>query len=297
MAGAGIVGLTCAHRLAEAGHRVDVVARDLPRETTSALAPAVWYPDVADSSDRVAGWAATTYDAFARLAAASPDCGVRMLEGTQVHLAEQPDPWWREVVPYFEHTATIPDRYRDGWRFRLPVVDMPVYLDWLVDGLERRGVTMTRLNLQALPDGADLVVNATGLGGRHFAEDPSLEPVAGQVVQVEQFGLDRWWLDLDGPTFVVPRGDCVVVGGTAVEGTWNRTPDPAVADDILARAGELVPEVLSARVLRHKVGLCPARPTVRLERVDRVIHCYGHGGSGVTLSWGCADEVAVLAAG
>src|ERR671920_557115 len=42
--GAGVVGLTCALRLLEAGHRVDVVARDLPRETTSAVAAGFWYP-------------------------------------------------------------------------------------------------------------------------------------------------------------------------------------------------------------------------------------------------------------
>jgi D-amino-acid oxidase len=51
------------------------------------------------------------------------------------------------------------------------------------------------------------------------------------------------------------------------------------------------------------VGLRPARPSVRLEeerlahgagQVSRVVHCYGHGGAGVTLSWGCADEVASL---
>ena len=42
--GAGVIGLSCAVRLLEAGHRVDVLARDLPRETTSAVAAAIWYP-------------------------------------------------------------------------------------------------------------------------------------------------------------------------------------------------------------------------------------------------------------
>ena len=42
------------------------------------------------------------------------------------------------------------------------------------------------------------------------------------------------------------------------------------------------------------VGLRPARPAVRLEAEGRVVHCYGHGGAGVTLAWGCAGEVAAL---
>ena len=56
-----------------------------------------------------------------------------------------------------------------------------------------------------------------------------------------------------------------------------------------------MPELRGARVVRHKVGLRPVRPAVRLERVGDVVHCYGHGGAGVTLSWGVADEVASLA--
>jgi D-amino-acid oxidase len=55
-----------------------------------------------------------------------------------------------------------------------------------------------------------------------------------------------------------------------------------------------VPELRTARVLRHKVGLRPVRPAVRLERVGDVVHCYGHGGAGVTLSWGVAEEVVAL---
>ena len=48
-------------------------------------------------------------------------------------------------------------------------------------------------------------------------------------------------------------------------------------------------------MLEHRVGLRPGRPEIRLEREtlpDGVpcVHNYGHGGSGVTLSWGCAEE-------
>ena len=54
--GAGVVGLSCAVRLLEAGHRVDVVARDLPLETTSAVAAALWYPYRAYPFERVTAW-------------------------------------------------------------------------------------------------------------------------------------------------------------------------------------------------------------------------------------------------
>jgi D-amino-acid oxidase len=294
--GAGVVGLTCAVRLLEAGHRVDVVARDLPLETTSAVAAALWYPYRALPQDRVTAWSRTSYDAFAALAA-DERTGVRMLTGTEVLATPQPDPWWRSAVPSLDRETSLPPGYADGWTFVAPVVDMPVFLRWLVRRVEELGGTLTRMNLSALPDDGTLVVNATGLGGRHFGADPSVTPVRGQVVVVEQVGIARWVLDSAGLTYVVPRTDEVVVGGTDVEGEWSRTPDPAVAEGILHRATALVPELEGARVRRHKVGLRPARPGVRLEREGNVIHCYGHGGAGVTLSWGCADDVVGLGAG
>ena len=122
-------------------------------------------------------------------------------------------------------------------------------------------------------------------------------PVQGQVVLVEQVGpgaLVARQLAAEGPTYVVPRSRDIVVGGTDVEGEWSRTPSPDVAAAILRRALRLVPALAGAEVLGHKVGLRPARPEVRLERVGDVVHCYGHGGAGVTLSWGCADEVVEL---
>jgi D-amino-acid oxidase len=303
--GAGVIGLTSAVRLAEAGHRVDVLARDLPRETTSAVAAALWYPYLALPQDRVTAWSARSYEMFAALAA-QPSTGVRMQSGTEVFRAATPDPWWRDALPALQRVAPgvlLPAGYVDGWTFVAPVVEMPIYLDWLVGRLTELGGTITRMSLGGLAPtgegGADVVVECAGLGARLFAADQTVVPVRGQVVIVRQVGLREWWLDTDSatPTYVVPRSSDIVVGGTEEHGEWSRTPDPDTARDILDRAVALVPALRGAKVLQHKVGLRPARPSVRLERVGDVVHCYGHGGAGVTLSWGCADEVVSLVGG
>ena len=275
-----------------------MVARDLPLETTSSVAAALWYPYRAYPFERVTAWAATTYGELARLAD-DERTGVSVVTGTEVLRTASAPPWWAAAVPELRAPTELPAGYASGWTFEAPVVEMPVYLRWLVARVESLGGTVTRMALAGLPDLAEVVVNAAGLGSRLFATDGSVLPVRGQVVYVEQVGLDRWWLDSGGPTYVVPRSEDIVVGGTEEEGSWDPVPDEAVAKDILARARELVPELRRAKVLGHRVGLRPARPTVRLEAVnaptgERVVHCYGHGGAGVTLSWGCADEVADL---
>ena len=290
--GAGVVGLSCAVRLLEAGHRVDVVARDLPLETTSAVAAALWYPYRALPQDRVTAWSATSYAAFAALAA-DDGTGVRMRWGTEVLPEPRADPWWVGAVPGLERMRV--DGYADGWSFTAPVIEMPIYLRWLAGRVDTLGGTVTRANLSRLPAGP-LVVNCAGIGSRLLAQDLTVTPVRGQVVLVAQTGLKQWWLDESGPTYVVPRSRDIVVGGTDDEGDWSRTPDLATAERILARAVALVPELAGATVLRHRVGLRPVRPAVRVERVGDVVHCYGQGGAGVTLSWGCADEVVRLAA-
>jgi D-amino-acid oxidase len=289
-------------RALEHGHHVDVLARDLPLETTSAVAAALWYPYRAYPFERVTAWAAASYRELGRLSG-DERTGVRMLRGTELHRSATVDPWWVGAVPALTRVSTMPAPYVDGWTFEAPVVEMPVYLPWLAATVEELGGTVTRMALSALPDGdgAEVVVDASGLGARLLASDSSVLPVRGQVVLVEQFGLDRWWLDGATPLYVVPRSEHVVLGGTDGEGEWDRRPDPDVAKQIMERAADLVPEVAGARVVGHRVGLRPARPTVRLEAERRGtttwVHCYGHGGAGVTLSWGCADEVAGLVDG
>ncbi|MCY4725739.1 FAD-dependent oxidoreductase [Nocardioides sp. STR2] len=296
--GAGVVGLTCAVRLLEAGHRVDVVARDLPLETTSSVAAAVWSP-YSHPQQHVVRWARAAYDTFAALCD-DDTSGVVMRTGTELFREEGGDVWWREALPPGagpDRETSLPPGYASGLTMRTPVVEMPVYLGWLSGRVHQLGGSVTRLNLSALPAGDALVVNASGIGSRLLGGDPSVVPVRGQVVLVEQVGIDHWWIDAATPAYVVPRSRDVVLGGTAIEGEWSRTPDPAVARTILERAAEIEPRLAGARILRHKVGLRPARPAVRLEREGDVIHCYGHGGCGVTVSWGCADDVVALADG
>lgn len=296
--GAGVVGLSCAVRLLEAGHEVSVVARDLPLETTSAVAAALWYPYRAYPFERVTAWSATTYAELVRLAA-DDATGVVVRPGTELLREPAPTPWWASAVPALELLPEVPTGYAAGWAFDAPVVEMRAYLPWLVARIEALGGTVTRMALSALPDLAEVVVNAAGLGARLFAGDGSVVPVRGQVVYVEQVGLERWWLDESGPTYVIPRSRDIVVGGTDDEGDWSRAVDEATGKELLARARDLVPALRGARILGQRVGLRPARPAVRLEAAStpvggRVVHCYGHGGAGITLSWGCADEVAEL---
>jgi D-amino-acid oxidase len=296
--GAGVVGLTCAVRLAEDGHDVHVLARDLPQETASAVAAAWWYPYRASPPERVTAWAARTYVVLEALAT-DPDSGVVMRDSVEVHRSSAGEPWWRTAVPALTHDREgLPAGYVDSWCFRAPVVEMPVYLDRLMGRLEAAGGGLTRLALAALPVHADVVVNCSGLGSRLLADDLGVHPVRGQVLRVEQVGLERVWL-AEGPTYVVPRSRDIVVGGTADVGAWDRRVDLAVAAGMLERATALVPQLAGARVLGHRVALRPARDRVRLELQRRpgaspLVHCYGHGGAGVTLSWGCADEVASL---
>jgi D-amino-acid oxidase len=118
-------------------------------------------------------------------------------------------------------------------------------------------------------------------------------------------GLESFLLDEGNPegvTYIVPRTEDCVLGGTAEEGEWDTEPDPEIAAGILRRCVALESRLAEAAVLEHRVGLRPGRPEVRLERDNLsngvpCIHNYGHGGSGVTLSWGCAEEVTELVRG
>src|SRR5262249_2218815 len=129
--GAGVIGLTTAIRLAEAGHQVRVQTAAAPTETTSAVAAALWFPYRAYPGAEVARWSAATYQTLTRLAGA-PGTGVAMRHGRELFRTPTPDPWWKDAVPSLRRATELPDGYADGFTMTVPVIDMSVHLDWLV---------------------------------------------------------------------------------------------------------------------------------------------------------------------
>jgi D-amino-acid oxidase len=125
-------------------------------------------------------------------------------------------------------------------------------------------------------------------------------PVRGQVVVVRNPGIEEFYIDhaLHGYDYVYafPHGDLVLLGGTAEEGAWDMPPRPEVSARILRDTTAVFPQLSGAEVVAERVGLRPYRPSVRLEAESlpggRVLwHNYGHGGGGVSLSWGCARDL------
>jgi len=304
--GGGVSGLSCGIRLGEAGYTVELRARELTPHTTSDVAAAVWYPYRAWPQERVNAWAKRTYAVLQALGRESPASGILMVSGVDAFRTPVEDPWWRDSVPDFRRARPeeLPPGFVDGYGFTAPVIEMPRYLPFLMERFRALGGRIVQREVRSLEEAwadAPVVVNCTGLGARILVGDETLYPIRGEVLRVAPSPVDRFVFDADeagGVAYVIPRsGDCIL-GGTTEEGRWSVEPDPAQVDGILARTAALLPPGARPRVVEHKVGLRPGRPSVRLEAERAggrtVVHDYGHGGAGVTLSWGCAEEVVAL---
>lgn len=306
--GCGVSGLSCGIRLLERGFSVTIVAERLPPQTTSDIAPAFWYPFKAFPLERVQSWGQLSLEEFYRLMA-EPEAGVSAATLVELFPTPTPTPWWAGLVRRCQSipASELPPGYQAGFQAEVPLIETPRYMPYLLARFRRLGgqIEQRRVtHLSDLSESGRVLVNCAGLGARELGSDDTIYPIRGQIIRVRQPGLDRQIINaLSGPalTYIVPRSQDCILGGTAEEHHWSVIPEPATAAAIMQRAQELAPSLALADVLEHLVGLRPGRKEVRLE-LERlgpdcaVIHNYGHGGAGFTLSWGCAQEVAELAA-
>eukprot|EP00756_Hemistasia_phaeocysticola_P043996 Hpha_TRINITY_DN17579_c0_g1::TRINITY_DN17579_c0_g1_i1::g.92432::m.92432/K00273/DAO, aao; D-amino-acid oxidase len=211
--------------------------------------------------------------------------------------------------------------FASGYWYTAPVVHMPTYLGYLESALRGIGVcfvshTVTDLRTPLpegrpnLPSRVDLVVNCTGLGASKLTGDTALFPVRGVLVRVRVppgVECEEVVNDETRPpphlAYIVPQRDgLVALAGSSEAGRWELTVSEAEKESIVSRCERLYPSLKGAKVEGTWAGLRPARKGgCRLELVAAatpgpdVIHNYGHGGSGVVTSWGCADATQALA--
>lgn len=314
--GGGVIGLTTALVLARAGWHVTVLTADRAASTTSAVAAGAWYPTRVGPRDRVLAWGRRTVEVLTELETVA-DTGVRRQPTRDLHRQGEPDvPWWAPAVGGVRAVPSgqLPAGFAAGWDFVAPLAVMPRYLTWLERQLRSRAVPIVTGRVEQLAEAAAqarrhvpgpavvAVIDCAGLAARALTDDPDLHPVRGEVLRVPDPGLSRSLRVVDdpqGPTYVHPRGDDVVLGGTTVDDVDDLTPDARAAAAILDRCRALVPQLAGLPVLEHRVGLRPGRPTIRCE-LDRdggdvlLVHHYGHGGAGLTCSWGSAERVLQL---
>ena len=302
--GAGVSGLTCGVVLAERGFDTAIFAKEIGQQTTSGAAAAIWFPYDAQPAEKVIPWALETYKALIDLTR-DPRSGVSMIDLRQFsRTGEIQIPDWAIPLGAAAVSTGLRPVFKGGFSLRVPLTDTTIYLDYLATRFQKAGgeinANVCFEKLEEVDRDFDLVINCAGIGARELVRDTDLEPHRGQVVIVPRVeDLSCAIVCDDAPLmYAIPRTNDCVFGGTN-DLRSDLAADPATTNRIIAECSRVL-NIERPNVLAARVGLRPFRKSgVRLER-DRlsddrtVIHNYGHGGSGFTLSWGCAREVASL---
>jgi D-amino-acid oxidase len=306
--GAGVSGLTCGVVFAEQGCRTTVFAKDIGQQTTSSVAAAVWFPYHVEPAERVIPLALDTYQVLLDLAR-FPESGVSIIESRQflrtgeIEIPDWAVPLGASVIP--SEVEGSPESFTSGFSLPVPLMDTTIYLDYLAARfLKAGGEINANIHFEKLED-VDrefaLVINCAGIGARELVRDADLEPHRGQVAIVPRIeGLSCAVVCDDAPLmYAIPRATDCVFGGTN-DFSDNLSADPETTDRIVAECSRVL-NIERPHVISERVGLRPFRKSgVRLEREQlhdgrTVIHNYGHGGAGFTLSWGCAHKALAMA--
>lgn len=305
--GCGVSGLSSAIRLQEAGFAVRIVSREVPPHTTSDVAGAIWHPISAEHLPNGLRWAAECREELLRLVD-DPASGVALISLLEPLDESAEGGRWLEMIDDVRRVpeGELPPGYTLGYRYQVPIVETPIYMPYLVRRFQANGGEIQQAlvsDLGKLAGSERLVVNCTGAWAGKLTGDSRVFPIRGQILRLPpQPQLSRGFHSHGGPlgfTYIFPRSQDCLLGGTSEAGSWSTRPNPASSAAIRGRCVAVERSLADAEVIDVRVGLRPGRDEVRLELEETangpVIHNYGHSGIGFTLSWGCANDVARLA--
>ena len=325
--GAGVIGLSAALHLVEKFPKeldITVIAEKFSPETTSnKAAMAVTPPKFSGNSskfqtdslevrEKIKKWSRESFKHFNSIFHSEENGEVQLSlrTGYEYKYCSVPDPFWSDIVFGFRHvdltseegkTINAPPNCTDVWAYSTYIFEPSYYLKWMEKKFQLGGGTCEKRKIENLDelDKYDIIVNCTGLGSHQLLKDYALRPSRGQVLLVRAPWISHFFINLapDGHTwYICPRPNGAVVGGTAELDNWNQTPDPKLSERIMKECRTIVPSLAKAEVIDEWVGLRPVRNPVRLDSYEDangalVVNCYGHGGNGAALSWGCAVEI------
>jgi D-amino-acid oxidase len=299
--GAGISGLATAYELGKQKHTIKIIAKDFTPNITSDRAAAFWFPYHIRNDERGIHWCKRSYEVYEKLSEDSSS-GVsmqRLLKVVRQGVEEQEMTWF-SFMPESSYRILegheIPEGYAIGYDVQVPLIETQIFLPWLMNELQQMNITMAEREIQSFDEIADTdaIINCSALGARQLCNDKELIPVRGQVGLLAPKSFDYIFLDNELPLYIVPRKDALIIGGTYEEGITDAVTEAATIDMLFENAYKVFPELKDQEVIGSWAGLRPYRPLVRVEREGKIIHNYGHGGSGFTLAWGCAEAAASL---
>lgn len=302
--GAGISGMSTAYLLSGTKQYViDLIAKDFSPNITSDRAAAFWFPYHIRNDKRGVQWCRQSYD-FYKEYASDPATGISFIQiikgvghgikDEEAWMSFMPDKSLRKL-----ESDELPHGYAEAYEATVPLIETQIFLPWLTDQLKADGVNIIQRevkDLYTLQEQYDVVINCTALGARELCDDETIIPVRGQIVLLEPGYPDKIFLDNHLPSYIVPRKDATIVGGTYEENEYDAVTIDETLESVLQKAYSVDPQLKERKIIGNWAGLRPFRPEIRAEREPdtNIIHNYGHGGSGFTLAFGCATSVVEL---